>query len=403
MRGLRVTIALCAVTIVALTALPSAASAMTSAVVNSEPIARWTCGAPGLVCDPCPVHCTSPTGKVAVGVVVSFDGRNSSDDRPGATPGTVVAWQWTFGDGATASGSQVTHAFSHAGTFSVTLKAIDNSGLFDTKALNIVVSGTTPPPPPPVPPPPPPVPPPPPPVPPPPPPVPPPPPPVPPPPPPVPPPPPPPPGSYATQVLATSGLLSYWRLGETSGTAAADSKGTRTGTYLNGTLLGGLGALTSDTNPAATLDGVNDEVSLPALPAVTNFTIEGFTKLATGAPANNALFGAAGTVRVLARPAGYYAEVYVGPSKYILQGATATNIGVWVHWAFVRSGSTLTLYRNGVQVATTTTLPAVTTASITGSIGRVSTTYPTKGQIDEVAVYNAALSAATVQQHYAAR
>ena len=204
-------------------------------------------------------------------------------------------------------------------------------------------------------------------------------------------------------MLATSGLLSYWRLGETSGTAAADSKGSRSGTYINGTLLGGLGALTSDANPAPTLDGVNDEVSLPALPAVTNFTIEGFTKLATGAPGNNALFGAAGTVRVLVRPAGYYAEVYVGPSKYILQGATATNIGVWVHWAFVRSGSTLTLYRDAVQVAATTTLPAVTAASITGSIGRVSTTYPAKGQIDEVAVYNAALSAATVQQHYAAR
>ncbi len=103
------------------------------------------------------------------------------------------------------------------------------------------------------------------------------------------------------------------------------------------------------------------------------------------------------------RPLGYYAELYVGPSKYLLQGTTSTNIGVWVHWAFVRSGSTLTLYRNGAQVATIATLPSVTTASITGSIGRVSTTYPLKGQIDEVAVYSAALSAATVQQHYAAR
>ena len=198
-------------------------------------------------------------------------------------------------------------------------------------------------------------------------------------------------------------MLSYWRLGEASGTTAADAKGTRTGTYANGTALGGLGALTSDANPAATFDGVNDQVSLPALPAVTSFTIEGFTKLAAGAPTNNTLFGGAGTVRVLVRPVGYYAEVYVGPSKYVLQGATATNVGVWAHWAFVRSGSSLTLYRNGVQVATIATLPSVTTASITGNIGRVATAYPLKGQIDEVAVYNAALGAATVQQHYAAR
>ena len=77
-RAARTAIVLCAIALVGAVAAPSA-----SAVVPpGEPIARWTCAAPGLVCQPCPVHCTSPTGKVAPGVPVSFDGLDSSDDRP---------------------------------------------------------------------------------------------------------------------------------------------------------------------------------------------------------------------------------------------------------------------------------------------------------------------------------
>ena len=32
-------------------------------------------------------------------------------------------------------------------------------------------------------------------------------------------------GSYSSRVLATAGLTNYWRLGESSGTTLADSKG----------------------------------------------------------------------------------------------------------------------------------------------------------------------------------
>src|SRR5205085_242917 len=65
-----------------------------------------------------------------------------------------------------------------------------------------------------------------------------------------------------------------------------------------------------------------------------------------------------------------------------------------------RAGATLTLYRNGVSVASRSDLPSATSASLTGTIGRQTTLYPAKAAIDEVAVYNSALSAATVQGHY---
>jgi Ca2+-binding RTX toxin-like protein len=132
-RGLVLALAL----LVALACAPAAAHA------TGEPIARWTCSAPGLQCDPCPVHCSSPAGKVAAGVSVRFDGRVSSDDRPGAPAGVVVAWQWTFGDGTSITSPVVDHAFGAAATYPVSLKVFDNEGKTDTKTLNIVVAATS--------------------------------------------------------------------------------------------------------------------------------------------------------------------------------------------------------------------------------------------------------------------
>jgi PKD repeat protein len=52
-----------------------------------------------------------------------FDGTASK-----STTGTIVTWSWSFGDGKTASGQTVTHSFSIAGSFPVTLTATDSIG-----------------------------------------------------------------------------------------------------------------------------------------------------------------------------------------------------------------------------------------------------------------------------------
>jgi len=70
---------------------------------------------------------------------VSFDGRPSSDDRLSAPSGTVVSWRWSFGDGGSASGAQVSHAFARARTYAVSLRVADDDGKVDTKTLNVVV------------------------------------------------------------------------------------------------------------------------------------------------------------------------------------------------------------------------------------------------------------------------
>ncbi len=58
---------------------------------------------------------------------VTVDGSGSSDPD-----GTVVAWAWSFGDGATADGPVASHTYTTAGTHTVHLTVTDDSGLTAT-------------------------------------------------------------------------------------------------------------------------------------------------------------------------------------------------------------------------------------------------------------------------------
>jgi hypothetical protein len=222
--------------------------------------------------------------------------------------------------------------------------------------------------------------------------------------------PPPPAGSsYRDTVLGQSGLISYWRLGERTGTVAADTKGTANGTYLNGVALGVPGALVNDSNTAAGFNGSTATATLPAQPNVTNFSIEGWTNLSSGASnnsnGNNALYGSAGAVRLLARPGtvtAAYAGIWLGGVEYALQPtATASNLGNWVQWVLTRAGSTLSLYRDGMLIGQRTDLPATATANLTGSIGaQGGNAYFLNGGIDELSLYSTALTTTDVANHY---
>ncbi len=143
-----------AAVVAAIAALPASASAV------GQPLARWTCAAPGLTCDPCTEHCENPAGSVVAGIPVAFDGRPSADDRNdfGHPEGPITSHEWTFvriADGVacnrllpiqqqtsdgTASGAQTQHAFSRAGSFGVILKVTDSQGLVDEKKLCITVA-----------------------------------------------------------------------------------------------------------------------------------------------------------------------------------------------------------------------------------------------------------------------
>src|SRR4030095_6391304 len=59
----------------------------------------------------------------SVGTAVTFNGSGSSDPD-----GTIPSYAWDFGDGASGTGSIVTHAYSTSGSKTVTLTVTDNSG-----------------------------------------------------------------------------------------------------------------------------------------------------------------------------------------------------------------------------------------------------------------------------------
>lgn len=115
-------------------------------------------------------------------------------------------------------------------------------------------------------------------------------------------------------------------------------------------------------------------------------------------------------MRMLARPgkpttaSAAYAGMRLNGTEYGLQPtSTASNLNTWVHWVLTRAGATFFLYRSGVRVGQRNDLPPTAKAGLSGSIGAQSNgNDPLIGRIDEVAVYDTALSAADVAADYAA-
>lgn len=69
-----------------------------------------------------------------VGESITVDAGASSDPD-----GDALAFTWSFGDGATATGVQATHAYGSAGQFSIALVATDSRGVADTTHAVIAV------------------------------------------------------------------------------------------------------------------------------------------------------------------------------------------------------------------------------------------------------------------------
>ncbi|OGB00094.1 MAG: hypothetical protein A3E25_18940 [Burkholderiales bacterium RIFCSPHIGHO2_12_FULL_69_20] len=67
-------------------------------------------------------------------LAVNFSGTGSSD-----ADGSLVAYDWTFGDATTASGSTTAHTYGTPGSYSAVLRVTDNSGLSASSSVVITV------------------------------------------------------------------------------------------------------------------------------------------------------------------------------------------------------------------------------------------------------------------------
>ncbi|GJM37310.1 MAG: hypothetical protein DHS20C19_06770 [Acidimicrobiales bacterium] len=72
-------------------------------------------------------------------LTVAFDGSGSTDPD-----GTILQYDWDFGDGASDSGAMVTHDYPVNGTYTAELTVTDNSGGTDTDDIIIRVGNTAP-------------------------------------------------------------------------------------------------------------------------------------------------------------------------------------------------------------------------------------------------------------------
>jgi len=87
----------------------------------------------------------APTANAAVnpktvgtGQTATFDATGSFDD---AQPASELTYEWTFGDGTSAKGAKVTHAYAAKGAYTATLRVTDAQGLSGTTTLPVTVVG----------------------------------------------------------------------------------------------------------------------------------------------------------------------------------------------------------------------------------------------------------------------
>lgn len=213
--------------------------------------------------------------------------------------------------------------------------------------------------------------------------------------------------TYAQEVAADA-PISYWRMGEASGTTAADARGVNPGTYPSGVVLGVTGAVPNNTAVSTTGSGMALTVpDSPSLSLTATFGLEMWYRLPSGL--------ATGTTSIARKNATYGLQIQ-GVSKYVkalaaiggsvrtIQSANGSlTSDQWAHIVATYDGSTLALYLNGALVASAAYSGTLTTYATPFTVGGSNGSELTAGAYDEVAIYPTALSAPRVAAHYAAR
>jgi hypothetical protein len=201
----------------------------------------------------------------------------------------------------------------------------------------------------------------------------------------------------------SANLVGAWGFDETSGATAADSSGQNN----PGTITGATHVAAGKFGGALSFNGTSNLVTVAdanSLDLTTGMTLEAWVQpTALGSlwrcvilkeqPSSliYALYAGDG----LGRPA---TDVFTTADKGF-SGTTALTLNSWVHLAATYDGTTQRLYVNGVQVATKATTGAIKVSTGALRIGG-DTSWSNEwfaGLIDEVRVYNKALTAAEIQ------
>lgn len=217
-------------------------------------------------------------------------------------------------------------------------------------------------------------------------------------------------GTLVANPVLVDRPVSYWRLGDpASATTAADLTGANAGSY-NGVTLEAAGAVPGDNSAGFGGAGVVSIAASTTLNLSGAMSVEAWVKpgvagqnggifektIGGGVNTQYSLLIEGGRIEFRGKPAA---------TGYVTAMGPALAAGSWAHVVGTFDGATLRLYVNGAEVASAA---AATLANGSGPafIGRLGAEggsqgiLPFNGNIDEVAVYQSALSGPRVLAHY---
>ena len=223
---------------------------------------------------------------------------------------------------------------------------------------------------------------------------------------------------YRSTVLADNPLF-YYRLGETSGATALDEvTSSSNGTYYNTPSLGQTGAISGDSNTSVLFEQANGEyaktVTLSSETSLLPCTIECFIKL-SGASDDNAgiVFYRSGSytasgLNIRGTALGKLGYHWANNSNtYFYSGGPTLSDNTWYYVALVVESTKATFYVIEEDGTLTTAVNSVSHSALDCSndgwlIARDQNVRYFQGYLDEVAIYDQALSQSTLVAHAAA-
>jgi PKD repeat protein len=317
-----------------------------------------------------------PTAKVSVSPNPVLSGQTVKLDASASTDqGTITDYKWDFdnsGSFATDTGSNpvASTTFQTSGVHTVGVQLTDSQGLSATTTVQVTVlsQGVS---------------------------------------------------NYEDAVLGTPGLIDYYKLGEPNGPTIADSKGTSNGTIAGGSF-GLTGAVKEDPTTSIGFNGSSDSGAIPLdLSGTSKLTLEFWLKW--NAYANNDALAMEFTSNFNEQAGG----ILVDPNAGQFGGTFGIGIGsdssrnsvffprpsagAWHHYAIVidttaPAGSEITPYVDGQPVTAQQANNATGQGTFANStlylMSRAGNALFGNGSLDQLAIYNQTLNAATIFQHY---
>jgi hypothetical protein len=201
-----------------------------------------------------------------------------------------------------------------------------------------------------------------------------------------------------------TGLIGYWKFDEGTGTTTCDHSGSSN----NGTLVKGPLWTAGKLGKALYFDGIDDTVTVVdsnSLDLSSAFTLSAWVNPAVTSTSFSSILVKNYKYFLYASATGYcgdgslLAGVSEGANQPVCQ-ASPLPANTWTHLALTSNGSALTLYRNGIAVATANVSGNLSPSTGNLQIGASQFGEYFRGLIDEVRIYNRALSAADVQIAY---